>query len=281
MSGDRLRAGRYRTVVSILIGVLLAAVGLAIVALLAIDTSTGGRLFGTGLMVGLYCLTALACLFVWERGRWRPVALVGIGLSALGVPIFGFGIWYNFANWRAEQVYFCFVGGHVTVTLLCAHLCLLRLARLQRKWAWLVGATQGCAVLLALLLLLALLSRDPGYHLTRFVGVVALLTACGTICVPILHWTQNTRVQQPTITTSLMLQIVCPRCNTPQQIAAGRASCRQCGLTFRIEIEEERCRKCGYVLYRLTSDRCPECGTPVLAKKVAEAPPQQNGAPHT
>ena len=32
---------------------------------------------------------------------------------------------------------------------------------------------------------------------------------------------------------------------------------------FRIEIEEAACATCGYPLYKLTSDRCPECGTPI------------------
>jgi DNA-directed RNA polymerase subunit RPC12/RpoP len=43
-------------------------------------------------------------------------------------------------------------------------------------------------------------------------------------------------------------------------VCVGDSKCGNCGLKFRIEIEEPRCARCGYLLWQLTERRCPECG---------------------
>ncbi len=48
-----------------------------------------------------------------------------------------------------------------------------------------------------------------------------------------------------------------------QTIELGGSACKACGLRIEVRAEEPRCRQCGYLLYRLTSDTCPECGTPI------------------
>ncbi|MCH8251503.1 MAG: zinc ribbon domain-containing protein [Planctomycetes bacterium] len=99
----------------------------------------------------------------------------------------------------------------------------------------------------------------------RFMGVLGITGACGTVAVPILHRVSAIRVQDETHTVDLSatIKLVCPRCGKEQQLALGRSRCGSCGLRIRVEIEEEHCRNCGYVLYKLESAVCPECGTPV------------------
>ncbi len=61
----------------------------------------------------------------------------------------------------------------------------------------------------------------------------------------------------------LSLFLACPRCGKKQNVAIGEASCVACDLRISTRIEEPRCLSCGYLLYQLTSDRCPECGTTI------------------
>jgi rRNA maturation protein Nop10 len=57
--------------------------------------------------------------------------------------------------------------------------------------------------------------------------------------------------------------LLCPRCGKKQQVPVGQSECSGCRLRIRVQIEEPRCAQCGYLLYGLTSDRCPECGTAI------------------
>jgi ribosomal protein L37E len=71
----------------------------------------------------------------------------------------------------------------------------------------------------------------------------------------------NRRTELPARAAGLVeMTAVCPRCRRKQQLPIGDAACSACGLKISIRIEEPCCPECGYLLYQLTSDRCPECG---------------------
>jgi hypothetical protein len=68
-----------------------------------------------------------------------------------------------------------------------------------------------------------------------------------------------------------MITLFCPRCRKKQSLELGGASCTSCGLRIEVRAEEPRCAKCDYLLYKLTSDVCPECGAPIVHGASGEA----------
>jgi len=127
-------------------------------------------------------------------------------------------------------------------------------------------------VLAALILYVVLVDPWEEELIFRAIGAVATLTLLGTITLPALHWIAAMQKRTEVATTALQVQLTCPRCGDAAVRPAGRSTCRKCGLRVRLEIEEERCAACNYVLYQLTSDRCPECGAPVFDRSQRAGP---------
>lgn len=262
----------HRAFLFTLIGSLVLAAAMGSFALLADPgfSRTTGRVIASTLTVTLFSLTSMGCAIAWERGHWRPAAGVGFGVSALSFLIYVVGIWLDLP-WGWEDAVFKTMALGGIWSIYCALTCLLTLARLKRSWSWTRYATQGIAAILAVSLSAMIIFEWDDEVYVRSLGVQAILTGCGTICVPILHRLSATPKTDQLITATLALTITCPRCARSQQVTAGRSTCGKCGLKFRIEIEEAVCATCGYPLYMLTSDRCPECGTPIAVD-------QANGA---
>ena len=255
-----------------LIGSLLLAAVMGILALMAEArfSRTSERIISTALTITLFSLTSMGYAIAWERGRWRPVAATGFGISALSFLVFLPGIWLRLrGGW--EDAVFRIMGVGVTWSVGLALLSLLALARLRQSWVWTRYGTQTVAVVLGASVSAMVLFDWDDFDYVRYLGVLTILTGCGTVCVPILHRLSAIPKHDRLLTTGLVLTITCPRCAESQQVAAGRSTCGKCRLKFRIEIEEATCATCGYPLYMLTSDRCPECGTPIAVD-------QANGA---
>jgi hypothetical protein len=77
----------------------------------------------------------------------------------------------------------------------------------------------------------------------------------------------NRRFDAPPIQFSSLkeLQLTCPRCSKAQTLPLGNSACSQCGLKFSIQAAEPQCMQCGYLLYGLSTGRCPECGADAAA----------------
>jgi hypothetical protein len=65
------------------------------------------------------------------------------------------------------------------------------------------------------------------------------------------------------------ISIVCPHCGKKQSQPLGDSACGGCGLKFAIIVTEPRCPNCSYSLLMNKSERCPECGWPILAPPAA------------
>jgi len=232
-----------------------------------------GRVLATTATVGGASIFALAAAIPWERKRWQPVGPLGM-LAVVNAMVFLLIlIWLDpyFANGYKWFFKALFVSCVFAVAL--PHIGLLSLASLHRAYEIVRLGTVGAIALLGAALSFLIVGEvDPGELGARLLGVLGILDACGTVAVPILHRVSRIRSAESTVTTKLELTLTCPRCRTTQTLPVGRSKCTSCGLKFTIDIEEEHCPKCGYVLYQLTSDKCPECGTNVL-----EHQPQSSG----
>jgi hypothetical protein len=162
-------------------------------------------------------------------------------------------------------------GGTFTVpAAVAAHWGLVSLARFGAPWPRLVQrATLGVTALLGAFILVLvwwgeammrarLLGDDD---IWRILGVLGILSACGTVVTPILYKMQSLRggPSGESVPLRLRLRLVCPRCAASIELPGGPAKCTACGLHIAIQVEEPRCA-CGYLLHRLEGDRCPECG---------------------
>ncbi len=226
-------------------------------------------------LFGAYSLVALICASVLEKRRF--VALMWTGLAAAGAALAGWLllIWFDAAIDRNVQEPIWQIGGTCTTAAVAiGHGGLLALLRFDLPLAGFVRrATIVMAALLAAQIIFAIWFFDwiersmDGELFIRGMGVLGILAACGTVVTPILWKVQAVRRAESaeTIPIKLQLQVTCPRCQSQQQLRTGPAKCAQCGLRITIEVEEPRCA-CGYLLYRLASNRCPECG-----REIAEA----------
>jgi hypothetical protein len=272
---ERRRLWRYG-----LMGFVIVLGGLAVLAVVYIlvegtSSRNAERLLVSLLSVGLASVMSLGALFALSRGRGRipaVLALLGVPLMA-GLQIALICDYWSWPEAEPPQV-FCLA---LTVGVIgCVVIALLGLARLPGLWRWGRLAAQTCVVLLAVLL--GMMSMERYLHLLpneriwldRGTILLCIVTACALLCVPILHWL-NTLRERAAVTTRLVLSLTCPRCGLTQELPAGGAECGRCKLRLRIEIEEEQCPKCGYLLYKLTSTNCPECGTPIPAYQRPEA----------
>jgi len=98
--------------------------------------------------------------------------------------------------------------------------------------------------------------------LARFAEACAIIAGCGSLALLVLARI-NRKPPPPVAAEIKEMTIICPNCQKKQLLAVGSSACGGCGLKFHIRVEEPRCRQCDYLLYGLTSDRCPECGTPI------------------
>lgn len=220
------------------------------------------RILASTAVVGGASILGLAAAVPWERRRWHPLGPVAMTCVAFAAVMLFLLIWLD-QIWRSEG-FVRVMGVSCVLAVAGPHTGLIAMARLRRSYEWVRICT---AVLIALLaaFLAGLIVEvvDDSDAMARVGGVLGIGVACGTIAVPILHRVSAIAKEDSIQTTSLDLSLTCPRCSTTQTLRAGRSQCAACGLRFRIEIEEEHCEGCGYVLYRLESAHCPECGRPI------------------
>lgn len=105
----------------------------------------------------------------------------------------------------------------------------------------------------------------PEEQLVRLGAAGGILAACGSLAMAVLARLNRGVYVEESVTSLSDVELVCPRCRTKQKLPLGDSACAKCGLRINIRVEEPRCATCGYLLIGAVSDRCPECGTPVLA----------------
>ncbi|MHC4990078.1 MAG: hypothetical protein ACYTGC_03770 [Planctomycetota bacterium] len=256
---------------SMIISLSLAAL-VGIAALVMPRFGIEERILGSTALFGAFSLVALMCATVLERRRMVACMWGGIASDALALLLWLALIWFERdMNGRQEEAVARLGGTFTVLAVGAAHVGLLRLPRFDRPSSDTVRhLTVGVAIVLGTYILSLIWWWDwiedmvDDDFLVRGLGVLSILVACGTVVTPILWKMQTVRHEgeEESIPSRVDITLTCPRCRTEQTLRAGRRRCRQCGLRITIDVEEPRCA-CGYLLYRLESGRCPECGRPV------------------
>lgn len=223
----------------------------------------------TALLLGVYSLPSLACSIVLSRRRIHWAMWLGVVCSPVAWMLWQPHIWGNPSRWSSSFEWEVFLWkAPTTLTLLAvwaAHLGMLSLLRLDRLW-FRRGrvATLSIAVALGGLSTFLVWAEFDDDWFLRAMAVLAILGGCGTIVTPIFALLDalHRRASRQSIPTDLTVQLVCPRCGENQPFRAGTDRCRTCGLRIDINVEEPRCQ-CGYLLFHLSGDQCPECGSRV------------------
>ncbi|UCD73868.1 MAG: hypothetical protein JSV91_08715 [Phycisphaerales bacterium] len=252
---------------------LSAAALIGIAVLLLPDLGPTEEILASTALFSAFSLVALCCAIVLEKRRLVPLMWIGIAVGFVAMLVWLFMVWFHgMLNWEWEERVLRTGGVFTIIACWCAYCGLMSLPRLTGRLTRSVQCgTIGIWALLAVIWILGLCWEQEfellvdyllGEDLAlRLMGVLLILGACGTVVTPILWRVQALRAAaaRESVPVELRVQIVCPRCHTQQELMTGRSKCAKCGLRIRITVEEPRCT-CGYLLYRLESDTCPECG---------------------
>ncbi len=246
---------------------------LGIVALLLPDfVRKEEQILVSTVLFALYSLLALCCSIVMEKRRLVPLMWVGIAGAAAGLGLWLAVIWLDpVMDRRTSKNLVRAAMTFTTPAVLFAQCGLLILPRLDGPLARFVRkSTIIVSIALAGTLILLIWWDDwiMGYIddeiIGRGLGVMGILTACGTVITPIVWKVQAVHRAESVVSipSRLRIEVKCPRCHTQQELHTGPGKCERCGLRITIQVEEPRCA-CGYQLYRLESEHCPECGREV------------------
>jgi len=265
----RLRTTFLRSMIgSLSLAALLGIIALLLPDLIGKDVEI---LFST-LLFAIYSLLALCCAIVMEKRRLTALMWIGIASSVISLIVWLLLIWFDSSwQWEVRDNLARTAGTFTTFTVVIALSGLLVLPRLDGFSA----KSLRISTIVVLVLLSACIVILFWWHewiydnvkldlVERGLGVLGILSASGTVIIPIVWKVQGIRraTTGESLPMHIRVEVVCPRCKTHQRLLAGPNKCENCKLRIKIIVEEPRCA-CGYQLYHLKSNNCPECGKQV------------------
>lgn len=218
-------------------------------------------LFG---VVGLLCTQAIS--------KGRLVTLMRITfVYALALTLLVFmEIWTNVSAQRGSISVFGNLAEYIWPLLAMPFVALVIVGQMfvtQVKSLSLELARRGVA--LSVILLCATAIANPYVQFSsasqeifaRIMGVWSTSTFLALVVVGmLLKQSKKPRKQaNESLPSRISLRMTCPNCNEEQTLSTGLSHCKSCKYTVLIEVDEPRC-ECGYLVYKLQSDTCPECG---------------------
>lgn len=146
-------------------------------------------------------------------------------------------------------------------TTFCTYSGIMHAVAREGRWiALLRWPATACGAILCVGLATILLDLSGTRWLEQSMAVTAALAAGLAFLVIPLRLREKRRNETALETTGAIVSLRCPRCDEAQELRAGRRRCRRCRLVIALAFEEPRCAGCGFALFKLTGDRCPECG---------------------
>lgn len=226
----------------------------------------------TGAALSVLGVFAVLCLVGSGRADPRRWRYVGVVAGSVACCMWLLDIWIG-AGSDLGHVIFC---GLLCLATVVAHANVSVRAAIAPEHAWVRTCTLVAAAFTALMIEAVVIDERQypvlGYsELTgRLAAAGGIVTACGTLAIAVFARFDR-RVDYESATADLSrISVVCPRCSKKQMIGVGDSVCASCKLRISIRLEEPRCPKCDYLLFGLTTNRCPECGT-LFAASVAPA----------
>lgn len=175
----------------IFLNTLIASVALsAAIGIVVILAGSFGefevRVLMTTLTVTATSILGLACGACYEAGRGRRLPLAGIVLSVVSALALFLIIWNVLDD---NETYIKTTITLVIGAIVASHLSLLRLARLDGRYAWTYTFAVVCDVLLAAIVLYLMWLEPEGESdlVFRTMGVLTILFAAVTVVTPVFH----------------------------------------------------------------------------------------------
>ena len=255
----------------IVVGSAIAGAAIGIVGILAGDWSSAGlQLIGSCVTIFIAASLAFLCVLVLDRGILSSLMWLGIGACWLSALLWLFFIWFAEQLFSRGEVsdYLLVVGIVNTLAAWSTYFGLMYWLpvttgslRSLRRVTLSLASSFACILIILYVLGLSKLNSELFSVLSRVLGIVGIAGFGLTIVTVVLTFVVRARekTNRDTMSERFIVEIVCPRCDTSNKLKRGTGKCSKCSLRIRVEIEEPRC-SCGYSVYRLASDRCPECG---------------------
>jgi hypothetical protein len=216
-------------------------------------------------VLGLLAALLLVNVGQGDRRYFRFPALAVVGVTAL------LTFFQVVSKFRLGPAWNSVYGILWVIIGFCAHLNLLLMARTKPAFAWLRGLTIGASIVCGTFVVIAVFHDDT----ETIVGLIlapGIASLCGSLALVALTLMNRRFDYRADATPSGLLkeiQLTCPRCSKSQTLPLGDSLCSQCGLKFSIQATEPQCLQCGYLLYGLSTPRCPECGAAVPTSAAA------------
>jgi hypothetical protein len=180
----------YTLIVSVVISALIG-IGVLLFGDFG-DVAT--RVLMTTFTITLCSILGLACGAYLETGRNRVMPVTGIAFSVLAALVFIFMIWRG-------EMYTDLIGKFAaTFSMLAtalAVLCLVSLARLDRRFQWSRYVLHGAVWILNAILLYILWfePESSGDMVARIIGILSIIIAALTVMTPVFHWLSRKTIE--------------------------------------------------------------------------------------
>jgi hypothetical protein len=215
---------------------------------------------------GLPAVACLAGVGTAPRRAWR---WIGVAASVLAAAAGVYGVWKSVHS--GGDIFVVILS--IAIVLAHANLCLFVPLTGGQRWVRVVTILAGVGTAIAIDAMAIADQREFDLPFAEnFAAAGGIITACGSLALLVLARINRKMDHVPVLSEINQITIICPGCQRKQTLYVGQSRCSSCNLKIFIRLEEPRCAKCDYVLYMLQSDRCPECGEPVLVTSTVSSP---------